>query len=153
MRKGLLAALLIGCLGFGSATVLADIQSHRRAAEQLASLLQMEQLLQQTHEQVLNVQIQANPDLNPYRDVLLQFLKERLSWDNLKDELLDLYTENFTEAELQELVTFYATETGQKSVRLMPEILRRAGEIGLRRVQEQLPELERRLQEKADTAQ
>lgn len=153
MRKTIIVALLVFCLGFGSATVIADMQSHRQAAEQLAQLLQMDRLLQQSYEQMLDVQVQANPDLKPYRNVMLQFFQKHMTWDVLKDDLLNLYTEHFSEAEMQELIGFYASETGQKSVSVIPDIMRRAGEIGVKRVQENMPELERMIQQKETAPQ
>lgn len=153
MRRILFVALFVFCLGFGSATVIADMQSHRRVAEELAQVLQIDRLLQQSYEQMLDVQVQANPDLKPYRDVMLDFFRKHMTWDALKDDLLNLYAEHFSESEMQELNAFYSTETGQKSISAIPDIMRRAGEIGVKRVQENLPELERMLQQKESTAQ
>ena len=49
------------------------------------------------------------------------FLTRTLSWETLKPEYLQMYTE----PELRQLVAFYHTELGRKTLSTMPAIMRR----------------------------
>jgi hypothetical protein len=153
MKKRVLVVILIATAALATASaVFASIETHRAAAESLTTLLQMETMLQQSYEQIIDVQIQGNPALHPYRQVMLDFFAKHMSWASLKDEMLDLYVESFTEDELLELAEFYRSPVGQKAVQVMPELMRRGSEVGSRRVQEHLPELERMIREQQDAS-
>ncbi|HNR29860.1 MAG TPA: DUF2059 domain-containing protein [Candidatus Hydrogenedentes bacterium] len=153
MNKYAISAALILGLALVSASVIAAIDTHRDAANQVAGLLHMDRLIEQSYEQTIDAQIIANPDLKPYRELLLDFFRRHMNWDALKEDLLDLYVESFSEAELHDLIAFYSTDTGQKAVLVMPDLLRRGAELGVQRVQEHLPELENLLHERAQRGQ
>lgn len=153
MWKKSIAATVVFTLGFSAATVLAAGDTHRAAAEQFAALVQADRALSSACETMLDAQVQANPDLKPHREALLGFLRQNMSWENLKEDILGLYMETFTETELQELIAFYSTPTGQKSVEAMPDIMRRGSEIGIQRIQAHLPELEALLKAKPESAE
>lgn len=153
MKKRAIVLALIAVAGLVSASaVFASIETHRAAAESLTTLMQMETLLQQSYEQIIDVQIQGNPKLHPYRQVMLDFFAKHMSWEMLKEDMISLYVESFTEDELLVLAGFYSTPVGQKAVQVMPELMRQGAEIGARRVQEHLPELERMIRAQQDAA-
>ena len=44
----------------------------------------MEQALEQSISQMLQIQLQQNPALAPYKNIMLQFFKKHMSYENLK---------------------------------------------------------------------
>lgn len=52
-----------------------------------------------------------------------QLLRDEMSWENLRDPMIDLYMAHYTEQELQDMLAFYESETGQAMVRKMPEVI------------------------------
>ncbi len=151
MKQIALAGALIAAALATATGVLAqanpETDSHRAAAMELTELLRMEELIQQSYEEMVDVQIRGNPELRGYREVMLAFFREYMSWEVLRADITGLYVEAFTEAELRELILFYSSPVGQKAVEVMPELMRRGTEIGMRRVQQHLPELEGLIQE------
>jgi hypothetical protein len=123
----------------------ADTESKEQAereAEKLLEIVDMDQVLEQSISQMLDVQLQHNPDLVPFKGVMLVFFAKYMSYESLKPELLKMYSEVFTAAELKEINGFYATETGKKAIEVMPALIAQGGQIGAARVQENIEELQ-----------
>ena len=120
----------------------ADEASHRKAVEALFGLMEMDSLLSQSVDKMLEMQVQQNPALVPYQAKMKAFLNKYMSWASLKDDMAKLYMAEFSESELNELTKFYQTPLGKKTVQKMPALMARGAEIGQKRVQEHLPELQ-----------
>ncbi len=131
---------------FQPATIRADEASHRKAAESLLSMMEMDSMLNQSVDQMLAMQVQQNPALAPYQAQMKAFLNKYMSWASLKDDMVKLYVAEFTESELNELNKFYQTPLGKKTVQKMPALTAKGAEIGQKRVQEHLPELQAAIQ-------
>ena len=50
-------------------------------------------------------------------------LQEEMNWDTLKEPMIDVYMAHYTEQELQDMLAFYQSETGQSVVKKMPEVM------------------------------
>ena len=136
-------SILIGAIAlFQSATTRADEASHRKAADSLFVLMGMETLISQSVDQMLAIQMQQNPALAPYQAQMKAFLSKYMSWASLKDDMAKIYMAEFSESELNELNKFYQTPLGKKTVQKMPALMAKGAEIGQKRVQEHLPELQ-----------
>ena len=95
------------------------------------------------------MQVQQNPAIAPYRTEMKAFLSKYMSWASMKDDMVKLYVNEFTEAELKELSAFYQTPIGKKSLQKMPTLMAKSAEMAQRRVQEHLPELQASIEAKA----
>ncbi|MFT6388365.1 MAG: hypothetical protein ACJAUP_001746 [Cellvibrionaceae bacterium] len=126
---------------FFSHIVISENQSEVEA-EELFESMNMELLLKQSIEQMLQLQIQQNSSLEAYKDVMLQFFAKHMSYESLKPQLIDLYATHFTASELKEINTFYATPTGKKALKKVPELMAQGGQIGAKRVQDNIQELQ-----------
>ena len=111
-------------------------------------MMDMEKMLSQSVDQMLQMQVQQNPALAPFQAEMKAFLGKYMSWASMKDDMVKLYAAEFTEPELKELVTFYQTPVGKKSIQKMPVLMSKGAEIGQKRVQEHLPELQSAIQAK-----
>ena len=100
----------------------ADEASQKKAAESLLGLMGMEKLLSQSIDQMLALQVQQNPSLAPYQAQMKTFLNKYMSWASLKDDMAKVYMAEFTEAELNDLIKFYQTPLGKKTVEKMPSL-------------------------------
>ena len=136
-------SILIGAIALlQSATTRADEASHRKAAESLFVLMGMETMISQSVDQMFAVQMQQNPGLAPYQAQVKAFLSKYMSWASLKDDIAKIYMAEFSESEINELNKFYQTPLGKKMVQKVPTLMTKAAEIGQKRVQEHLPELQ-----------
>ncbi|RJG49097.1 DUF2059 domain-containing protein [Motilimonas pumila] len=135
---------LFFCLCF-SGKALASVESE---AEKLLNTVGMEQAMEQSIATMLDLQMQQNPALAPYKETMLAFFEKHMSFDSLKPDLIALYIEMFTEQELKQINQFYSTEAGKKAIRVMPELMQKGAMIGAQRVQTHQGELIEMMQKK-----
>jgi uncharacterized protein len=109
--------------------------------EELLQAMNLPQVLKKTREDILAMELQANPSLVPYAHVYYSFLEKYMGYDVLKNDIRDIYLSIFSEGELKEIVTFYKTETGQKLLRVSPELMRKGSELGMKNLQAHIQEL------------
>lgn len=132
--------------------LLAGTQAYASAkseAEKLVVALELDQSMDRGMENMLAIQMRQNPNLAPFKDVMLKFLRKHMSYKSLKPDLIRIYSEAFTEPELKEINAFYRTDVGKKAIRLMPELVNKGGQLGAQRVRENLPELQQMIQAEA----
>lgn len=136
-------SLLIGAtVCILSSPARADEVSHHAAAESLLTMMDMEKVMSQSIDQVLQIQVRQNPAIAPFQQQMKAFLTKYMSWASMKQDMVKLYESEFTEAELKELIAFYQTPVGKKTIQKMPQLLSKGAEIGQTRIQEHLPELQ-----------
>jgi len=145
MRILLCSCLITVALGLSPVVALGDEQSHRKAAENLLLVLEVDMSLPKVVEQVVDNQVQHNPQLAPQREVLQRFLTTYVNWESVKEEAITAYTREFTEPELQQLTAFYKTPLGKKANEKLPQLAFIAGQIGLRQAQAHETELRQML--------
>lgn len=117
--------------------------SHRAAVEELFTILNLEKNMRDTTTAMLNMMVQQNPSMSSSRDAVQKFLDKYMGYAAVKDDLIGLYTREFTESEIKDLIAFYKTPTGKKSLQKMPILTQSAMQISQMRLQEHLPELEK----------
>jgi hypothetical protein len=106
----------------------------KKAVEALFESIDYANTYQQTLSRLIEVQIQQQPRLAPYRQIMTDFLNKYISWDAIKDEVIALYSDTFTTAEIKALTAFYSTPLGKKSLKAMPELTAQGAALGQRRV-------------------
>jgi hypothetical protein len=148
-----LLSLVLATLVFVHPTVArADAASHRAAAETLLNLMDMEKMMSSSVDQMLAMQVKQNPALAQYEPQMRAFLNKYLSWASMKDDMLSIYTSEFTEDELKQLTMFYQTPLGKKTVEKMPALMQKGAEMSQKRLNEHLPELQAAIQGAAPSA-
>lgn len=135
-----------------SLTTFADPAAESEA-EKLLNMIGMTEVFDQTISQMLDLELQQNPSLEPFRSVMIEFFQKHMSYAVLKPDLLKLYTETFTAEELREITQFYSTSTGQKTIEEMPNLIAQGAELGSTRVQENIGELRAMIQAEAERIQ
>lgn len=132
----------------------ADISdSQREAALEMIEIMGMNDTLDLSMRQMIDVQVQRNPQLAPMRDVLEDFFETYLSWGQLKNEFVALYARTFSETEMREITAFYRTPTGQKMLEALPGLIAETNGIGMSRVQAHYGELQQALAERQQQLQ
>ncbi len=149
--KRFLVTLLSVCLVSATAKAAEPTPggSHYKAAEKMLTLMDMETVLRRSIDEMLKAQIAQNPGMAPFETVMRQFLMKHMSWDSLKADTIQIYMSEFTEKELDELNRFYGTDVGRKMVEKMPGLMEKGAELGARRVQENIPELQAAMEAEA----
>jgi hypothetical protein len=127
----------------------ADDKSHRQAAEELLQTMGVEKQMEAAIDQSLTLQLQQQPALNAYKDVMRKFFAKHISYAALKDDLIQIYVEEFSEPELRQITTFYKTPAGKKMVEKGPALIGKSMKLGMERVKKNLDELRQMIAEAA----
>ncbi|RSK46832.1 DUF2059 domain-containing protein [Hymenobacter rigui] len=125
--------------------------SQRKAAEELLAATNSEKNLTESIDRMLAVQIEQNPGMKAVEPEMRAYLNKYMSWNAMKEDMVQLYAREFSEKELKELAKFYQTSIGRKTIEKMPQLMAASMEIGQRRMQEHLPELQQAIAEKMKT--
>ena len=91
-------ALLLASLIF-AVPVFADDAGKEKAAK-LLDVLDMQATMDQAVVMSLESQLKSNPQLAPYKEVMLGFLRKHMSYEALKPDLFELYAGEVTVVEL-----------------------------------------------------
>ena len=128
-----LAATLVAVSLLGAAE--AEI-SHREAALEFLRAKGTPELLERHCKLMLEKQLAAAPQYAEHRDALAKFYRDTFGFEALKDELVKLYTAEYSETELRELTRFYSSKLGRKSVAVEEKLIPAFAELLERRARE-----------------
>jgi hypothetical protein len=91
--------------------------------------------------QLVDTLVSTSPELQDYQPTVQAWARQYLDWNEVRDRLAEMYRDNFTAAELEDLLEFYRSPTGLKSVLLMPTLVRESSQIGTDLAEAHRPEL------------
>lgn len=132
-----LRIILVTLLVLGCASVSAQVGSPKlEIAKKLVELANLSAVVAGSADATADAMLAQNPMLRPYKMVIIEWFDVAFLGGRVETEMAEIYAESFSESELREIVAFHETPTGQKLVRLQPELMRKGGELG-RRIGEQ----------------
>lgn len=76
------------------------------------------------------------------------FMTEEMESGSFIAYMYPIYDKHFTEDELQQLIAFYETPLGIKTIRVMPEVTQEGMAAGQQWAQDLMPELQKRVQKR-----
>lgn len=110
--------------------------AHREAALGFLRAKGTPELLERHCKLMLEKQLAVAPEYAEHRDALAKFYRDTFGFEALKDDLVKLYTAEYSEAELRELTRFYSSELGRKSVAVEEKLIPAFAELLERRAKE-----------------
>lgn len=126
-----LACFVFILVTVNSPTSIADSKSHRETAEKLLVQLNVPKQLKGMADQALNplrIRLSRVKTSEEKALVVREFITrletliyDAYSWENNKESYIDIYTDTYTEEELDTLSEFMASEVGQKFLSPTPE--------------------------------
>ena len=138
-----------------SGPLLADSASHAAEARRFVELTRADKMAVPAYMQVRQMFAQRFAQnggkaaqkavLERYQAQADQALDKVVGKGRLDDELVALYSDAFTEAELKELLAFYQTPTGRKVLEQMPQLMAHAAQLTQERLQQAVPEVDKLL--------
>lgn len=126
----------------------ASAKNHRSKVKELFELMNMEKVMEVGIQEAINAQMQANPEMVKFKDIMLDFFSKHMSWKSVERGFIDDYMETFSQAEIEDMIAFYHTPTGKKTITTLPELMKRGSQHGLERVQQNMPELLRMIEQR-----
>lgn len=140
-----LAAMLAGA----GASPPAKVKSgHEQAVLELFETMRLEETMAAGATAMIDAQIQGSPEIAPYRDVMVGWAKKHLSFANFAPRLLPMYMEAFTEPEVRELLRFYRSPVGKKTLTSMPDLMQKGALLGAEIANEHQADLEQMVLER-----
>ncbi|CAN7570186.1 DUF2059 domain-containing protein [Pseudomonas sp. LjRoot71] len=148
------AALILTC---GSAQVLADAKSHAADAERFLLLARADKLAVPVYAQVQQMFAQRFAESNApqtekavletYQAQANTALEQAVGWDKLKPDMVKLYTSNFNEQEMKELIRFYESPLGKKVLEKMPTLTAQSAQLTQGKLEAAVPKVNQLLAE------
>lgn len=148
------AALILTC---GSAQVLADAKSHAAEAERFLLLARADKLAVPVYAQVQQMFAQRFAESNApqsekavletYQAQANAALEQAVGWDKLKPDMVKLYTSNFNEQEMQDLIRFYESPLGKKVLEKMPTLTAQSAQLTQGKLEAAVPKVNQLLAE------
>ncbi|VXB68969.1 conserved exported hypothetical protein [Pseudomonas sp. 8BK] len=148
------AALILTC---GSAQVLADTKSHAADAERFLLLARADKLAVPVYAQVQQMFAQRFAESNApqsekavletYQAQANAALEQAVGWDKLKPDMVKLYTSNFDEQEMKDLIRFYESPLGKKVLEKMPTLTAQSAQLTQGKLEAAVPKVNQLLAE------
>lgn len=118
----------------------ADESSHRAAVGRLFAVMNMEKNHAATLDRIIDTQSAAAPPA--VKGALKEFFTKHMNWAAIREDMVKLYAETFTEEEVSQLAAFYESPVGRKSMEQVPALTGKAMNIAQEKMKPHLPELE-----------
>lgn len=132
-----------------SGQVFADTASHNASAETFLKLAHADKLGTPVYMQVQQMFAQRFAEtkapeskkalLETYQAKANAALDQAIGWDKLKPDMIKLYTANFSESELKDLVAFYQSPLGKKVLTKMPELTQQSAQLTQGKLESAVP--------------
>lgn len=129
----------------------ADEVSRKVITENLLQTMKVDRMMEPIFEQMRSMmeqqfaQMDTTEDMKPilkrYIDRLVELMEQTLSWRILREDMITIYTNVFTEDELKGMLAFYKSPVGQSVITKMPS----ATQESIKLMQKRMPELQQKI--------
>ena len=133
-----------------STLVSADNKGSEETALKLLEVLNVEKAIKVQQESMLKAHLEQSPEIKAYEPVIKTFLEKHITFVKMKPQLIHLYTSFYTEQELNDLIVFYKSSVGQKTLTTEPRIQQVMSKFGQNLVFKNLSELSNMVSQEVD---
>jgi len=99
------------------------------------------------HDQFLKDKDKLPPDFEERMTRMMDDTMKSFPWDQMLDSMIPVYQKHLTKSDVNALIAFYSTPTGQKLLRDMPAIMQEAMENMMPLMQKQMDSMKGRMQQ------
>jgi hypothetical protein len=107
----------------------------------------MKPMHQMLHEEYLKDKDRLPPDFESRMTKIMDDYMKSFPWGEIMDAMVPVYQKHFTKGDVDALVAFYSTPTGQKLVKEMPQITAEAMQSMMPMLQKNMNKMTEQLQE------
>jgi len=100
--------------------------------------MQVQQMFAQRFEQTKAPE-SKKAVLETYQAKANAALDQAIGWNKLKPDMVKLYTSNFSESELKDLVAFYQSPLGKKVLEKMPQLTQQSAQMTQGKLESAVP--------------
>ena len=113
-----------------------------KAAHELFTIMNLNKIYGKIVDDATNSLIQRAPQLKSVKKKIHAYYNKYIGWDAVKDDMAKIYAKYYTAKDLEELVKFYKTELGKKTLATLPKISAEGRSLGINRMREHQKELQ-----------
>jgi hypothetical protein len=159
MKRFLFFATLCLALAASAVAQTTDPPATKEEVEQYLQLMHSREMFQQTldamskplhqmiHEQYLKDQDKLPADFEARMNRFMDEMMHGLPFDQIQQKMIPVYQKHFTQGDLNALVAFYSSPTGQKLLKEMPAIMADSMQVTMPVVREHMEKVTQRLQD------
>lgn len=161
MKRCLLAGIL--CLGFlricSGQQGVADAPATKEDIEKYLQIMHSKEMMtkmmdamtkpmhQMIHEQYLKDKDKLPADFEARMNKVMDDYMKSLPFDDIMEAMVPVYQKHFTKGDVDTLVAFYSTPTGQKLIRELPEITAEAMQNAMPLLRKSMDAMNQRMQD------
>ena len=145
MKKALILSLFLFLVPISLAAFDEEEERHYRAAAELLEVLDMEKRAEKSVEAAVAGYLELKPGLKDHEDDVREFYWKYLGWKALENEMLDLFTGEFPEKEIREMIVFYSTPTGKKAAAMIDVLYKEGVAARLHKAEARAGDLDEKL--------
>jgi len=163
MKRLAVVLCLLLCLPL---TARADDATKRAKVEEMLDLLHLDRTLDQVMNLVKQEAIAAsNAKLNhagasadqkahadAFQSQLFDFIQSNLGWKAMEPDYVKMYADNFTEEEIDAMITFYKSPAGASMIAKTPELTQQSTALVQKKMLALLPQIQKMIQDYASNA-
>ena len=82
------------------------------------------------------------PIFDKYFSKLTLVMREKMSWEEMEPEVINIYERHFTNKEISDMLAFYKTESGKSLITKMPVVMQESMQMSQQFAQNILPEIQ-----------
>lgn len=128
--KTILSLVLLFTVSLSS---FADDTVKRDTVNELIEVMQVNKMLDSMYSQMDKIFLQIAKDLElreserpifeKHMKQISQLMTAELTWEKMQEPVTDIYVKHYSQKELDDLLTFYKSDTGQKLIEKMPLVV------------------------------
>ena len=132
-------------------------ESKRESVEELLTLIDAKSMVDTIYSQMDQVfkgmgqQLGVKPSeqevFDKFMSKVAATMKEEMSWDKMKDSMINIYLKHYSEKEIQDQIAFYKSESGQSMIKKQPAVLKDTMMFSQNLVKNFIPKLQKISQE------
>lgn len=142
-----------------SCSAFSSEESKRQQLNELMGLMNMSSMVDSMYSQIesqmksMSTQMGVTPSeqviFDKYYSKMTQLMKNEISWKKMEPAIMEIYSRNFTEKEIADMLAFYRTETGKSVIKKLPAVMQESMQMSSGMVQTIIPEIQKLSQELA----
>lgn len=102
---------------------------------------QMDQMFAGMGQQ-LGVQPTEQAAFENYMNSVSALMREEMSWEKMREPIIDIYLAHYSEKEIQDMLAFYQSETGRSMVTKMPIVMDESMKLSQQMFADMMPKLQ-----------
>ena len=113
--------------------VSAEGNVKRETVERLLSVMNVEKMIDSMYSQMdqmfvgmakqLDIKESEQPIFDKFMLKVASAMREEMTWQKMKEPMIDIYIKHYTESEINDLLAFYSSDSGRSIINKMPAVM------------------------------